>query len=107
MNLKENNSTNSYIAFLACLLFINIGSFKDFARVNKKWCKSYLDKWNVEHHSLQDAKNVCINDGKCTQFYDVQSKNETFILCGTSITKQSNVEGSTLFMKCKKLSVDN
>lgn len=75
--------------------------FIDFVKIDNKWCKTNLNEQDVQYNTLEEAKNACFNDKKCKLLYDVQSKNETFIICGTAVTQKSNNEGSSLYMKCR------
>ena len=54
----------------------------------------------TEYTSFKDARKACTKDKNCKLFYDLQSKNSTFVLCGTSTTEPSHFERSTVFMKC-------
>ena len=72
----------------------------DFISMNRRWCKSDQAEKEAQHHSLFNAKEACNKDEKCEMFYDIQSKNTSFILCASSITQYSD-EGSTIYVKCK------
>ena len=71
--------------------------------MNNTWCESDLGEKNVQYHSRNEAEIACNKNKKCKAFYDAQSKNDTFILCGGSVTKPSNFEMSALFVKCNLL----
>ena len=71
--------------------------------MNDKWCESDLGKNLVQYPTLQEAENACNKDKNCKAFYDSQSKNDTFILCGGSLAQPSKFEKSTLFMKCSSV----
>ena len=70
------------------------------ARLFTAWCESELSEKAVHFRSRREAEIACNKDEKCHAFYDAQSKNDTFILCGGSVTKPSQFEMSKLFMKC-------
>ena len=78
---------------------IAFGLLLDYARVSNKWCDPHIGQ---SQNTFLKAKDLCGSNKDCLMFYDVQSKNETFLFCGpSSIPKTSDVLASTLYMKCK------
>ena len=67
------------------------------------WC----DPQKVtEYGSLDAAKDACNSDVDCSMFYQLESINETFVLCGSVYTiKQSKSFNSRLYKKCKRKSL--
>ena len=72
----------------------------DFVLMIKRWCKSDDTEKEAQHHSIYHAKEACNKNEKCKMFYDIQSKNISFIVCASSITQYSD-EGSAIYVKCK------
>ena len=70
--------------------------------MDNTWCNSQNDG---EYLSLLEAKKSCSPDEDCGMFYDVESKNENYVLCTKfSVTKPSTFFGSSrLYMKCKNI----
>ena len=79
---------------------MNSFKFSDYVQRNRTWCESDLSEKNEQYHSRNEAEIACNKNPKCKAFYDAQSKNDSFILCGGSVTKPSNFEMSALFVKC-------
>ena len=85
----------------------------DYLIKQNRWCeakrqeKDNIELTNINHtrHTLEQAKNECTSEKTCKMFYDMESKNKNYVLCGvdtkfpTEILK-SNVL-SRLFVKCK------
>lgn len=49
-----------------------------FVEAKNTWCRPSKD---VEYHNFQKSKDACHRDEACKMFYDIQSKNKTFVLC--------------------------
>ena len=66
--------------------------------MENKWCKSQLKKTETD---LTTAKTRCDNERTCKMFYDVNSANKSFVMCGeSSIIRISEFLGSSIYVKC-------
>ena len=73
----------------------------DFVKTENKWCEPQVD---TIKSSLKNAEKACNDARDCKMIYDLQSTNKTFGICGaSSVIKNSEVFGSSLYAKCNFL----
>ena len=66
--------------------------------MENKWCKPQLEKTETD---LTAAETRCDNERNCEMFYDVNSANKAFVMCGkTSVIRTSEFLGSSVYVKC-------
>ena len=72
--------------------------------MENKWCEPQLKKTETD---LTTAKTRCDNERNCEMFYDVNSANKTFVMCGeSSVIKTSEFLGSSIYVKCISISFE-
>ena len=72
--------------------------------VDGSWCEPQK---LTEYSSLDEAKDACNRDSDCTMFYNLESKNQSYIICGPVYTiRPSNGAPSTLYKKCKNRKIN-
>ena len=82
--------------------FENMDIFEGYVKLENRWCQDRPNNKEAVYNTFKDAKDACSQEKTCNQFYDVQSRNQTFVICGSSdIKKRSYIENSTVYMKCK------
>ena len=81
----------------------NNGNLADYVKIENKSCAPNFD---LVKTSLANAEKICSDARDCRMFYDVQSTNETFGICGpSSVIKNSEVFGSSIYTKCNVMLV--
>ena len=74
-------------------------SVPDYVVAENMWCGPQTDG---EYLSVEEAMDACHLKPNCKMFYDLESKNENYILCGFPYEiKESNGLSSRLYKKCK------
>ena len=70
----------------------------DYVETTNKWCWPHeVGKYN----NLLDVQNACNNKEDCKVFYDIQSANNSFVICNSNyLMKESDYLGSRLYTKC-------
>ena len=103
-----------YFNYFISYLF-NFSVVLGYMIVDGSWCEPQK---HTEYSSLDEAKDACNRDTDCTMFYNLQSKNQSYIICGSVYTirfhKKEHREDSffyqdsippgalsTLYKKCK------
>ena len=78
--------------------------------MDNAWCENKITPYfglkgpyKSIRHSISDAKNDCTSNMGCTMFYDLESKNETYALCGPNKEIKHSLVQSRLYIKCKRL----
>lgn len=81
----------------ACNYMKIIIVFLDYTIMDNMWCGKQKDG---EYASLFGAKNACDLEADCTMFFDFESKNEKYVLCGSvGDIKFSTIFRSRLYVK--------
>ena len=77
----------------------NFSVVSGYMTLEGSWCEPQK---HTEYSSLDAAMDACNRDANCKMFYNLQSKNQSYIICGSSYTiRHSNGPPSTLYKKCK------
>ena len=97
-NLIFTNKISSYKKY-QLIIFIYISLIiTDYVKMENKWCEPQIDK---TQNTLSNAEFKCNDERNCRMFFDLQSTNKTFVLCGaSSAMKKSEFLGSSAYMKC-------
>ena len=86
------------VIFLLCCVICHIILFYlDYTIKHNKWCGNQT---SGEYGSLLDARKSCNLDLNCTMFFDSESKNKKYVLCGSGGgIKFSTILRSRLYIK--------
>ena len=64
---------------LYCVICHIILSLPDYKIIDNQFCKEQKDG---EYLSLLEARKACDLDAACSMFYDLESQNKRYLLCG-------------------------